>query len=160
MEIVIKISGMETLVNALNNLASAYSGKGTQQSQPMQQIPVQGVPTYQAPVQQPTTQTPSYQAPNQMATPANTTNFATAQTYTPQQSFSTQAPVQQVPTSHVTQSYTQDQLAVAMTALHDAGKLDAVMGALAQFGAETLMQVPKEQYAALATMLRGAGASI
>lgn len=166
MEITIKILELDALVNALNNLASAFGGRNIQHSnnqpvQPTQQTPVQNIPAYQqpvqqAPVQQAPVQTPTYQQPIQQAAPVNTPN----QNFIQQQVPNTQAPIQQVPTSHGTQNYTQDQLAVAMTALHDAGKLDAVMGALSQFGAETLMQVPKEQYAALATMLRGAGANI
>jgi hypothetical protein len=161
MEITIKILELDALVNALNNLASALGGKNIQQTnnqpvQSTQQAPVQNIPTYQQPVQQAPAQTPTYQQPIQQTAPVNAPN----QSFTQQQIPNTQAPIQQVPTSHGTQNYTQDQLAVAMTALHDAGKLDAVMGALSQFGAETLMQVPKEQYAALATMLRGAGANI
>lgn len=158
MEITIKIQQLEGLIAALNNLAGAMGSK----VEPAQQAPV----NYQA-IQQPAPQQmPQYapaQAPMQQQAPAQ------APTYTPpiqqaapiQQNMPTQAPIQQqIPTSHTAQSYSQDQIAVAMTALCDAGKYDAVMGIISQFGAETLMQVPKEQYATLATMLRGAGASI
>ena len=66
----------------------------------------------------------------------------------------------QVPTTAVPQGYSQDQIAVAMTGLVDQGKQPQVMQALAQFGAASLMQVPKEQYPALATQLRMLGANL
>lgn len=164
MEITINILGLEALTAALNNLAAAQGGKiNTQQAQsalaqPVQQhAPVQTAPAYQqvsAPAQTNTMQV--YPQPTMPAAPT----YAPAQNFTPPQPTNTQPPAQQLPTSHTPQTFTQDQLAVAMTAMCDSGKVDAVMGILAQFGAETLMQVPKEQYAALATMLRGAGANI
>ncbi len=58
------------------------------------------------------------------------------------------------------QGYTQDQIAVAMTGLVDQGKMAQITQVLAQFGASSLMQVPKEQYGALATQLRMLGAAI
>lgn len=155
MEVTIRIEKLEELIVAANNLASALGVKNnapTQIQQPAQQFapaqPPNQMPTYQQPGQAPAYQQPMQQAPVQTSIPV-------------QQSAPMQAPpTGQVPTSHTAQGFTQDQLAIAMTALCDAGKYDAVMGTLRQFGAETLMQVPKEQYAALATMLRGAGANI
>ncbi len=171
MEVTIRIERIEELILAANNLANALGVKNNtpaqnqqqsqQQAMPMQQAPVQQfapaqppmqqtnpIPTYQQPGPAPTHQQPMQQIPNQTSMPV--------QQNTPMQV----PPTGQVPTSHTAQSFTQDQLAIAMTALCDAGKYDAVMGVLRQFGAETLMQVPKDQYAALATMLRGAGANI
>ena len=65
-----------------------------------------------------------------------------------------------VPTTAVPLTYTQDQIAVAMTGLVDQGKQPQVMQVLAQFGAASLMQVPKEQYQALAAQLRVLGAAL
>lgn len=65
-----------------------------------------------------------------------------------------------VPTTAVPLTYTQDQIAVAMTGLVDQGKQPQVMQVLAQFGAGSLMQVPKEQYQALAVQLRALGAAL
>lgn len=158
MEISIKIQQIENLIAAINNLAGAMGGKVDMTAQPavnnqftQQPITQQAVPfaPAQVPMQQPVyNQAQVYSPQMQSAPPVH-------------QNIPVQPPIQQqVPTSHTAQSFTQDQLAVAMTALVDAGKGSAVMGILAQFGAETLMQVPKEQYATLATMLRGAGANI
>jgi hypothetical protein len=47
-----------------------------------------------------------------------------------------------------------------MTGLVDQGKQPQVMQVLAQFGAASLMQVPKEQYPALAAQMRALGAAI
>jgi hypothetical protein len=47
-----------------------------------------------------------------------------------------------------------------MTGLVDQGKQTQVMQILAQFGASSLMQVPKGQYPALATQLRMLGANL
>ena len=66
----------------------------------------------------------------------------------------------QIPTTAAPQGYSQDQIAVAMTGLVDQGKQPQVMQILAQFGAASLMQVPKEQYPALATQLRMLGANL
>ena len=66
----------------------------------------------------------------------------------------------QIPTTAVSQGYSQDQIAVAMTGLVDQGKQTQVMQILAQFGASSLMQVPKGQYPALATQLRMLGANL
>ncbi len=65
-----------------------------------------------------------------------------------------------VPTTASAPAYTQDQIAVAMTGLVDQGKQPQVMQVLSQFGAGSLMQVPKEQYGALATQLRILGANL
>ncbi len=65
-----------------------------------------------------------------------------------------------VPTTASAPAYTQDQIAVAMTGLVDQGKQPQVMQVLSQFGAGSLMQVPKEQYGALATQLRMLGANL
>ncbi|MDF2513711.1 MAG: hypothetical protein K0S04_3577 [Herbinix sp.] len=161
MEITIKIQELEGLITAINNLASALGTKNNALVQNQQPIPQQTMPNQnqvqqfapvQPPIQQPNPM-PAYQQPMQQA-PIHPNIPA-------QQNMPGQlAPQGQVPTSHTAQNYTQDQIAVAMTSLCDAGKYDAVMGILSQFGAETLMQVPKDQYAALATLLRGAGANI
>lgn len=87
---------------------------------------------------------------------------ASAQPIQPQQTAPT-APPQAPPTSGVptsTQAYTMDQLAVAATTIIDAGRRQEVVQLLAQFGAPSLMLLPKEQYGAFATALRSIGAKI
>lgn len=173
MEIKIIVPGLEGLTTALNNLANALGGKNkeaqvvtqqdttpVQQNSVAQPIQQQSAQLYQQPVQQNSNyQQPPYQAQPQYQMQQNQQQFVPA-TQPIQQAPIQQAPVQNLPTSHTAQSFSQDQIAVAMTAMMDAGKGDAVFGILKQFGADTLMQVPKDQYATLATMLRGAGANI
>lgn len=101
-----------------------------------QQIPVPQAPVPQAPVPQaPVPQAPVPQAPIP------------------------QAPVN-IPTTNVAQSYTQDQIAIAMTGLVDAGKGAVLQGILQQFSAQSLMQINPGQYGEVATKLREAGAAI
>lgn len=63
-----------------------------------------------------------------------------------------------VPTASTT--YTLDELARAAIALVDSGKQVDLQQLLAQFGVEALPVLPKEQYGAFATALRGMGAQI
>lgn len=98
-------------------------------------------PVYAPPAPVPTAPAPTVQAP---AAPPVTSTFTTAPGA--------------VPTTET--SYTFDQLAVAATQLVDAGQQPAVVGLLGQFGVQALTQLPKEQYGAFATALRGLGARI
>ena len=99
---------------------------------PIQQVPIQ---TQQMPVQQSTIQT---QAAPVQQTPASTP--ALVQTTTP--------------------SYTMDDLAGAAVPLMESGRQADLLNLLAQFGVESLPALPKEQYGAFATALRGLGAQI
>lgn len=94
------------------------------------------VPTAQAPVQQPIAQTPVAQSVVEV-----------------QQSAA-------IPTSHVAQSYTVEQLQMAMAPLVDAGKMEEIRGLLNSFGVPSIMDLQPDQYGALATALRGMGAQI
>ena len=68
-----------------------------------------------------------------------------------------EAPV--VPTQQ-TPAYTLEQLAVAATPLMDSGKGDALVALLHQFGVDSLVALPAEQYGAFAADLRGLGAKL
>lgn len=76
------------------------------------------------------------------------------------------APVQQTPASTpalvqtTTPSYTMDDLAGAAVPLMESGRQADLLNLLAQFGVESLPALPKEQYGAFATALRGLGAQI
>lgn len=94
------------------------------------------VPTAQAPVQQPIAQTPVAQSVVEV-----------------QQSAA-------IPTSHVAQSYTVEQLQMAMAPLVDAGKMEEIRALLNSFGVPSIMDLQPDQYGALATALRGMGAQI
>lgn len=71
-------------------------------------------------------------------------------------SVAPKAPV--VPTT--AKEYTVDDLAKAAIPLMDAGGQRVLVDLLSQFGVTTLPQLPKEQYGAFATALRGLGAKI
>lgn len=97
------------------------------------------VQTAAQPVQQPpVTQSPAQPAPVQQPAPAP----------------------QPLPTTAVAQEYTQDQISVAMAGLVSQGKQPAVIALIQSFGASSLMDLPKEQYGALAVKLREMGAQI
>ena len=77
------------------------------------------------------------------------------------------APVQQpasaaqpLPTTAVAQEYTQDQISVAMAGLVSQGKQPEIMALIQGFGVNSLVELPKEQYGALAIKLREMGAQI
>ena len=59
-----------------------------------------------------------------------------------------------------TSSYTLDDLARAGMTLRDSGRQADLQGLLKTFGVEALPALPKEQYGAFATALRGMGAQI
>ena len=153
MNITINIQAPE-IANAILSLAAALSGKqiqsvvsvnGPEAAQPVQPAPV-------APVQ-PDNVVQFQQQPVPSAVP-------TAPVQPPVQQAPVAPPVQQqgVPTSAPT--YTMDQLAVAATQLMDAGRQPELLNLLQSFGAPSLMTLPKEQYGAFATQLRGMGANI
>lgn len=112
-----------------------------------------------APVTTPTQETPT-QAPAQQA------KQAVVQAPV-QQPMPTQAPAQvpvlvptqqAVPTSQST--YAMDDLSRAAMTLMDTVRQDELRNLLAQFGVQSLPDLPKEQYGAFATALRGMGAKI
>ncbi len=182
MTVTVNICGLDIIAEAINNLARAMGasgvtaslrqnrGSGVPAQPPAAPVnpsqpeafanPVPGaagplpaaVPT--APVQQPAF--PANQA-GQLAPPANVAAGPASQTAN--MAAPTALP-SQVPTTATSQGYTQDQIAVAMTGLVDQGKQPQVMQILSLFGAASLMQVPKEQYGALATQLRALGANL
>ena len=75
---------------------------------------------------------------------------------TPTQPVAPTAPI--VPTA--VKEYTMDDLSRAAIPLMDAGGQQALLNLLAQFGVQGIPQLPKEQYGAFATALRGLGAKI
>lgn len=138
MTVTVNINGLESITEAVNNLARALGSKGVTTS--FRATTTAAAP--EAPVQP--ASGPSYSMP----TAPGTLQGQAAPAMGP------------VPTTAVPLTYTQDQIAVAMTGLVDQGKQPQVMQVLAQFGAASLMQVPKEQYQALAAQLRVLGAAL
>lgn len=129
----------------------AQAGRAMPGGVPNGQLPTNGAPTAPTLAGAPTGQFPVNGVPVNLPMPGGTQS---AQQPAPGQA----SPA--IPTTALPASYTQDQLAVAMTGLVDQGKQPQVMQVLAQFGAQSLMQVPKEQYPALAMHLRQLGANL
>lgn len=71
-----------------------------------------------------------------------------------------QPAAQPLPTTAVAQEYTQDQISVAMAGLVSQGKQPEIMALIQGFGVSSLVELPKEQYGALAVKLREMGAQI
>ena len=110
---------------------------------PAPQAPV--VPISQAHVQQPVAVAPVMAA---MVLPS-------------QQAAATVAiPPQTAPVQTATPSYSMDDLTNAAVMLMDSGRQADLLNLLAQFGVEALPALPREQYGAFATALRGLGAQI
>lgn len=164
MTVSVNISGLEGIAEAIQSLARAMGTSGVTANlsyKKQADAPAvsggypTGVPT--APVQQsapanlPGGPFPSGGAPTNL--PGGSFPSAGAPANLPGMSGP-------VPTTAPAPAYTQDQIAVAMTGLVDQGKQPQVMQVLSQFGAGSLMQVPKEQYGALATQLRMLGANL
>lgn len=57
-------------------------------------------------------------------------------------------------------TYTRDELSGAAALLMDQGKQNELRGLLAQFGVNSLIRLPEEQFGAFAVALRGLGAAI
>lgn len=141
--------------------------------QPVQQTPPQnftpgqfpaaasGIPTGQPQPAQPVPTNPMMPQ-YQMSAQQQPVNLATQQYQVPvgQMPAAPAGGPQQLPTSHVAQPYTQEQLAIAMTSLVDAGKLAVAQGIMQQFGVMALTEIPPEKYPDVAVKLREAGASI
>jgi hypothetical protein len=165
LEITVNIPGLEGLVAALQGLAVKQGdaifdlhqqfGEAVQLQQPYNAPPIQQMappPTYQAPQQMTPPVTVPVAQPDPMGPPT-----VYVQMDQPNQQ-PVQAPPVGVPTTDV--NYTNEQLAVAMTSLVDAGKMDAVRALLNRFNAPSLMQLPKEMYGAFANELRQMGAKL
>ncbi|MDR2024487.1 MAG: hypothetical protein LBQ71_14855 [Hungatella sp.] len=115
---------------------------------PIPQAPVS--PTSRAPVQQPVAAAPAMAAPVQTVPPI-------------QQAPTQTAPAQTAPATPVqtaAPSYSMDELTNAAVMLMDSGRQADLLNLLAQFGVEALPALPREQYGAFATALRGLGAQI
>lgn len=69
-------------------------------------------------------------------------------------------PQMTIPTTQVQESFTQDQLAVAMSRAVSAGKMNIIQGILQQFGVQALNQINPSDYNKVASMLKEAGVEI
>ena len=104
---------------------------------------------------------PVQQAAPAMTQPVQQVAPATPQpVQTQQMAPVTPPPVQQAPVQTAAPSYSADDLARAAMTLMDSGRQGDLINLLAQFGTDTLIRLPQEQYGAFATALRGLGAPI
>lgn len=143
-EVKITITAPE-LANAINNLAAALAGKTSLDNPDKSVQTEQNVMQYNsvAPV-----------AP--VSAPAQVTNVVTPPAPSP--APAAQTPANTVPTG--APQYTMDMLAVAGTALIDAGRMGELCGLLAKYGVESVTALNPAQYGAFATDLRALGAQI
>lgn len=133
------------LANAINNLAAALAGK-TSLDNPDKSVQTEQNVMQYSPV------TPV--AP--VSAPAQVTNMVTPPAPSP--TPAAQTPANTVPTG--APQYTMDMLAVAGTALIDAGRMGELCGLLAKYGVESVTALNPAQYGAFATDLRALGAQI
>ncbi len=114
---------------------------------PAPQAPV--APASPAPGQQPVTAAPITAAPVQTIVPTQQAAAVVAATAPQTALVQTSAP-----------SYSMDDLTNTAVMLMDSGRQADLLNLLAQFGVEALPALPREQYGAFATALRGLGAQI
>lgn len=153
--ITVEFKDFEDMTYFARNLVSMIE---TKDKPPVQQVtPVTPPPVQQAapltppPVQ--AQQTTPMAAPVQQSAPVTPPPVQQMAPVTP-------SPVQQAPVQTTAPSYTADDLARAATTLMDSGRQGDLINLLAQFGTDTLIRLPQEQYGAFATALRGLGAPI
>lgn len=151
----IKITGLDHLADAIFALAAAMTQGACAQQTTGQKTEAPATPAHPSSPTTPATPVEAQQA----AAPA-TPDVQAPMASVPDQGASVPNPATTVPTAPVAQTYTMEQLGVAMTGLVDSGKLEIANQILGKFGAQTLMQVPPEYYPQLATAMREAGAVI
>lgn len=122
--------------------------------QQMHQPGQQPTPTGQAPT------TPTMQTTAQPAPAAPQPAPVTPPPAQPAPALQPAPAAQPLPTTAVAQEYTQDQISVAMAGLVSQGKQPEIMALIQGFGVSSLVELPKEQYGALAVKLREMGAQI
>jgi len=149
----------------VHDLAGTMASGQTEKAptQGFQEPAAQAAPAYVPPVQQPAPQPaqPVYQQqPFTQQTPAAYPTVAPTSAVPTAAPMQQQPPVQQMPASVPTSApqYTQQQLAIAATALMEAGH--NITALLQQYNVQALTQLPPERYGEFATTLRGLGASI
>ncbi|MFZ5645787.1 MAG: hypothetical protein ACOY46_19700 [Bacillota bacterium] len=154
-QITVTINAPE-LVSALRTLAEALNGKGIPAMTPAPAAPVQ------QPMQQPVTPAPAApMAPANVQQPVQQPTMPAAPAAPMQQPMMpAAAPLAPAPVPTTAPTYTMEQLAVAATQLVDAGRRNDVVTLLGQFGAQSVMTLPKEQYGNFATALRQMGVQI
>ena len=140
----------------MEEFCKSIVGAGEKKVEPATPVPAAGPALkVSVPIQSESVLSQAVAAPAQ---PIVTQQPAVAPASTPSLSQG-QAPVQTaVPTT--AQSYSADDLARAAMSLMDAGRMNDLQALLAQFGINSLPELPESQRGAFATALRGMGAKI
>ena len=142
MEMTIHLTGVDTLAEAVKALTAVLASQGgaacTAATAPLVAAQFAAV---QTPVQ-------SVAAPATAAVPVETPSQSAAA------AAAAVVPVAATPT------YTLEQLSLAARQLVDAGGMPAVQELVAQFGVQSIAQLPQDKYGEFATALRGRGAKI
>lgn len=71
-----------------------------------------------------------------------------------------EVPTNAIPVSNVVETYTQEQMAVAMGRALDAGKMAEIQTILSIFGVSSLMEIPQDKYNDLALRLKEIGVDV
>ncbi|WP_346904613.1 hypothetical protein [Faecalicatena contorta] len=169
MDVTIRIEKIDELIAAVKALTAAQGGGPGPQAGSAQAVPITRAAAVQQtgiPAQQNYQSAPvPVQAPQGQQFTQQAVQMPQQTTYSAEIAQRNQLPVAAMtggglPTTAVAQEYTQDQVAVAMSGLMDAGKRDTVTQILASFGVQALLQIPKDRYPELVLKLREAGANI
>lgn len=148
----IKAEALAAAITALANALTARNAPAAQVTAPVNPTPT-AAPSFAAAPTIPTAQP----APAAAHVPVAPAPIAT--TPLPAIPAADPAPPPVVPTA-AAPTYTTEQLAVAATQLVDAGRRAELVELLKAFGVPALTKLPKEQYGAFATALRGMGAKL
>ena len=139
MEITVNIPAIDRLAEAITGLARKLPATEMQEKLPVAETKTLD-PATSNPTPSPTIGVPAAPAPV-----APTTAMPIA-------------PAPAVPVS--APSYTLEQLSLAARQLADSGRMADVQQLVAQFGVQTMTQIPTDRYGDFATALRGLGARI
>ena len=139
MEITVNIPAIDRLAEAITGLARKLPATEMQERLPVAETKTPDLTT-SIPAPGPTVGVPTAPAPGVpiTATPV--------------------APAPAVPVS--APSYTLEQLSLAARQLADSGRMADVQQLVAQFGVQTMTQIPTDRYGDFATALRGLGARL
>lgn len=146
------------IAEAINNLAQAIAEKKPVAVEAVaQEAPAVQVSAPVAPVAASVAPVAPVQPPVQTA-PASAPVAPTAASVTPTATVASAPAQQQAPTA--AKRITLDDLSLAGAKLVDAGKMDALINALQNFGVAAITLLHEDQYASFADCLRSLGANI
>ena len=171
MTININLSGMDLAaagkegITALVNACAAFAGAslGTEIDLPDAPHKAESSETVIVPEKvykdEPIPAKPEQAAPALTAPPAAPETTVSAAPVAPAKPAPTSAPPAAVPRA-AAPTYTIEELQLACAPLMDANRMGEIQSVIAKYGATSLLDIPKEQYGALAADLRALGARL